>query len=142
MNEIFLSDDLNVITAEINSYKQIAGHSIWEIGRRLNNVKENNLAYGEFLEWLSKVGMDRYEASRFMKVAKELPNVDMFAHLGNKVLYLITTLPEEERFKEHQTSKREVKTQDEMTVRELKELKNRLSEKTSKLKICQKSSTK
>ncbi|HFI0095134.1 TPA: hypothetical protein ACGO9U_001948 [Streptococcus suis] len=40
--------------------------------------------------------MDRYEATRFMKVAKELPNVDMFTHLGNKALYLIATLPEEE----------------------------------------------
>ena len=56
----------------------------------------NNLAHGEFMNWLSKIGMDRYEATRFMKVAKELPNVDMFTHLGNKALYLIATLLEEE----------------------------------------------
>lgn len=37
------------------------------------------------------------EAHRFMKVAKELPNVDMFTHLGNKALYLISTLPEVEK---------------------------------------------
>lgn len=29
-----------------------------------------------------------------MKVAKELPNVDTFAHLGNRALYLVATLPE------------------------------------------------
>lgn len=135
MNEITLSSDINVLTAEINSYKQIAGQSIWEIGRRLNYVKENNLAHGEFVSWLSKVGMDRYEATRFMKVAKELPNVDTFAHLGNKALYLIATLPEEERTKEHATSKGEVKTPDEMTVRELQELKRQLKAKDEQLSL-------
>lgn len=135
MNELSLSSDINVITAEINSYKQIAGQSIWEIGRRLNYVKENNLAHGEFVSWLSKVGMDRYEATRFMKVAKELPNVDTFAHLGNKALYLIATLPEEERSKEHVTSKGKVKTPDEMTVRELQELKRQLKAKDEQLSL-------
>ena len=133
MNELSLSNDINVITAEINSYKQIAGQSIWEIGRRLNYVKENNLAHGEFVSWLSKVGMDRYEATRFMKVAKELPNVDTFAHLGNKALYLIATLPEEERTKEHVTEKGETKTPDEMTVRELQELKKQLKAKDEQI---------
>ena len=52
MNE--LSTDLNVITAEINSFKQIAGQSIWEIGRRLNYVKEHDLAHGEFSKWLKE----------------------------------------------------------------------------------------
>lgn len=42
MNEIQLSKDINILTAEINSYKQLAGQSIWEIGRRLNYVKEND----------------------------------------------------------------------------------------------------
>lgn len=46
-----------------------------------------------------------------MKVAKELPNVRTFAHLGLKALSLITTLPEEERTKEHVTEKGETKKQ-------------------------------
>ena len=133
MNEIQLSKDINILTAEINSYKQIAGQSIWEIGRRLNYVKENDLVHGEFVSWLSKVGMDRYEATRFMKVAKELPNVDTFAHLGNKALYLIATLPEEERTQPHETAKGETKTPDEMTVRELQELKKQLKAKDKQI---------
>lgn len=132
MNE--LSTDLNVITAEINSFKQIAGQSIWEIGRRLNYVKEYDLAHGEFMKWLDSIGFEHTEAKRFMKVAKELPNSDTWHHLGNRALYLIATLPEEEREKEHTTSKGETKTVDEMTVRELQELKKQLKEKEKQIK--------
>lgn len=133
MQEIALSTDLNVLTAEINSYKQIAGQSIWEIGRRLNYVKENDLAHGEFIEWVNSLGMDRTEAFKFMKVANELPNVETLQHLGNTALYLITQLPEEEREKEHVTSKGETKTPDEMTVRELQELKKQLKAKEEQI---------
>ncbi|XBG82783.1 hypothetical protein V4S33_06705 [Enterococcus cecorum] len=132
MNE--LSTDLNVITAEINSFKQIAGQSIWEIGRRLNYVKEHDLAHGQFIEWVNSIGFDRTEAYRFMKVANELPNVDTWQHLGSRALFLIATLPEEEREKEHTTSKGETKTVDEMTVRELQELKKQLKEKEKQIK--------
>lgn len=131
MNE--LSTDLNVITAEINSFKQIAGQSIWEIGRRLNYVKEHDLAHGQFIEWVNSIGFDRTEAYRFMKVANELPNVDTWQHLGSRVLFLIATLPEEERDKQHTTSKGETKTVDEMTVRELQELKKQLKEKEKQI---------
>ena len=133
MNEISLSSDINVISAEINSYKQIAGQSIWEIGRRLNYVKKNDLSHGGFINWLSTIGMDRYEATRFMKVATELPNVGTFAQLGNKALYLIATLPEEERTKQHEISKGEIKTPDQMTVRELSELKKQLKQKDERI---------
>lgn len=131
MNE--LSTDLNVITAEINSFKQIAGQSIWEIGRRLNYVKEHDLAHGQFIEWINSIGFDRTEAYRFMKVANELPNVETLQHLGTTALYLITQIPEEERQKEHTTSKGETKTVDEMTVRELQELKKQLKEKEKQI---------
>lgn len=131
MNE--LSTDLNVITAEINSFKQIAGQSIWEIGRRLNYVKEHDLAHGEFMKWLNSIGFEQTEANRFMKVANELPNSATLHNLGSTALYLIATLPEEERQKEHTTSKGETKTVDEMTVRELQELKKQLKEKEKQI---------
>ncbi|WP_270273449.1 DUF3102 domain-containing protein [Enterococcus gallinarum] len=133
MNEIQLSKDINILTAEINSYKQLAGQSIWEIGRRLNYVKENDLAHGEFGKWLKKINIEHSEANRFMKVAKELPNYDTWQNLGNRALYLVATLPEEERSKEHVTSKGEVKTPDEMTVRELQELKKQLKAKDEQI---------
>ena len=133
MNEIALSSDINVITAEINSYKQIAGQSIWEIGRRLNYVKENDLSHGEFGSWVESIGIDRSEAFKFMKVAERLPNVETFQHLGSTALYIMTTIPEEERTKQHETSKGETKTPDQMTVRELSELKKQLKQKDERI---------
>lgn len=133
LNEISLSSDINVITAEINSYKQIAGQSIWEIGRRLNYVKENDLSHGEFGSWVESIGIDRSEAFKFMKVAERLPNVETFQHLGSTALYIMTTIPEEERTKQHETSKGETKTPDQMTVRELSELKKQLKQKDERI---------
>jgi|SRR5699024_9649026 len=122
-----LSDDLNVITAEIQSYKQIAGQSIFEIGRRLKHVKENDLVHGEWISWLESIDMNRKTAHRFITVYDRLPeDVSSMGHLGVTALYEIATLPEEEREKEHVTSKGETKTPDEMTVRELQELKRQL----------------
>ena len=133
LNEIALSSDINVITAEINSYKQIAGQSIWEIGRRLNFVKENDLAHGEFGDWLKSISLNHHEANRFMKVAKEIPNSTTYNNLGSNALYLLSTLPEEERTKQHETSKGETKTPDQMTVRELSELKKQLKQKDERI---------
>src|SRR5699024_10608393 len=63
------------------------------------------------------------------KVAKELgSNTTTLSDLPFTTLYEIATLPEEERRKEHVTSKGETKTPDEMTVRELQELKRKLRE--------------
>jgi Protein of unknown function (DUF3102) len=126
-----LSNDLNVITAEINAYKQIAGEAIFEIGKRLKHVKENDLAHGQFGKWLESVGFDRHQASRFIRVYEELSDSDLrtCANLGFRVLYEIATLPPEEREKPHVIpSTGETKTVDEMTVRELREVKKALKE--------------
>lgn len=132
MNELSLSNDINVITAEINSYKQIAGQSIWEIGRRLNHVKANDLVHGEFANWYEKIGLERHFVQRSMKVAKELKSPTL-GNLSDTALYLVATLPEEERTKEHTTKKGETKTPDEMTVRELQELKKQLKAKDEQI---------
>ena len=122
MNEIALSDNLAQIELEINHHKQIAGQSIWEIGRRLNHVKEHDLAHGQFGKWLKKIEINQRVANQFMKVANEIPNSSTYSNLGYNVLYLIATLPDEEK----QTQLDRIEKGDNPTVRELQEVKRQL----------------
>src|SRR5690625_2934039 len=114
-----LSEDINTITAEINAYQRVAGEAIFEIGRRLKHVKENDLAHGEWSKWCEvEVGIDRSTGNKFIRVYEELAeNVGTYPRLGLRALYEIATLPPDEREAEHTTSKGETKTPDEMTVR-------------------------
>lgn len=132
MNELALPNDLNQIEFEINHHKRVAGNSIWEIGRRLRHVKENNLAHGEFGKWLEKIKFSHDQANKMMKIAEEL-NSESTRNIGVEALYLIATLPEEEREKEHSTSSGDSKKVDEMTVKELQDLKRQLKEKDQQI---------
>ncbi|RNM18856.1 MULTISPECIES: DUF3102 domain-containing protein [Staphylococcus] len=130
MDELQLSNDLTTIETEIKSYQNIAGQSIFEIGRRLKHVKENDLAHGEFGKWLEKVNLNQRVAQQMIKIY-DTPELKtrMSSNLGMQALYEIATLPEPERTKEHTTSSEETKTPDEMTVRELRELKKQLKQR-------------
>lgn len=122
MNDLILSNSLAQIELEISHHKQIAGQSIWEIGRRLNHVKENDLTHGQFTKWVENQGIAVREAQRMMKVASELPNATTWSHLGSRALYLIATLPEEEKQEQIQR----IEDGDTPTVRELQEVKRKL----------------
>lgn len=126
MNEITLSDNLQQIELEINHHKNIAGQSIWEIGRRLNHVKENDLAHGEFINWLKKIEISHSQAKKMMKISNEFPNGSTSNYLGTEALYLIATLPEEEK----QAQLEKVEKGDNPTVRELQEVKRKLERLT------------
>ncbi|WP_179223827.1 hypothetical protein [Paenibacillus tyrfis] len=138
--ELALSTDIHVITAEINAYKRIAGEAIFEIGRRLKLVRsaqstsddagERTLAQqreqaGGWIRWLTEhVDFDRTHAHRFITVFSEMGDVGMYQQMGLRALYEITTLPSEERERPHTVpSTGAIKTVDEMTVRELREVK-------------------
>ncbi|RIL71331.1 DUF3102 domain-containing protein [Staphylococcus devriesei] len=129
MNELQLSNDLTTIETEIKSYQNIAGQSIFEIGRRLKHVKENDLAHGEFGKWLEKVNLNKSQASKFITIVENHQEEISTSKKSMNILYEIATLPEPERTKEHTTSSGETKTPDEMTVRELRELKKQLKQR-------------
>ena len=147
MNEIaVLSDDINVITAEINAYQRVAGEAIFEIGRRLHEVKYNPLKFGlpsgtdkegrtivargAWGEWLIEIGIEDSVARRFIIIHTELgegKRVTGHDRLGIKALYEISQLAPEQRGQPHTIpSTGETKTVDEMTVRELREVKAEL----------------
>lgn len=130
MNEIALSNNLSQIELEIKHHKQIAGQSIWEIGRRLQHVKENNLIHGDFGKWLDDIKISHSEARKMMTIAKQLSsNRSTLNDLGKSALYLIATLPEEE--KQEQIEK--IEQGESPTVRELQEVRRRLKLKDQAL---------
>lgn len=123
MQEIQLSNNLKQIELEINHHKNIAGQSIWEIGRRLNHVKENDLAHGEFGKWLEKITISHDQANKMMRISKSI-NSESTRNIGIEALYLIATLPEEEK----QVQLERVEQGDNPTVRELQEVRRKLKE--------------
>lgn len=126
MNELELSNDLTQITTEIKTYQSIGGQAIFEIGKRLKKVKDEDLAHGQYLNWLESINMNRRMASKFVKVVEELPNETTSSHIGVQALYEIATMPEEEREKPQQLESGETKKPDEMTIKELREVKRQL----------------
>ncbi|SUN47611.1 Protein of uncharacterised function (DUF3102) [Streptococcus dysgalactiae subsp. dysgalactiae] len=132
MNELTLSNNLQQIELEINHHKNIAGQSIWEIGRRLNHVEENDLAHGEFGKWLEKVKINQSTANKMMKIVKKLPNSYTYTNLGLTALDLIATLPDDKK----QEQIERIENGDNPTVRELQEIKrenNRLKAENARL---------
>ncbi|HEN9186201.1 TPA: DUF3102 domain-containing protein [Streptococcus agalactiae] len=132
MNELALSDNLAQIELEINHHKNIAGQSIWEIGRRLKHVKENDLTHGNFMNWYQSIGLDKDFVSKSMTISSELPNFETFRNLGTSALYLIATLPDEQK----QEQIERIESGDNPTVRELQEIKrenNRLKSENARL---------
>nr|WP_253829845.1 DUF3102 domain-containing protein [Bacillus cereus] len=137
-----LSTDINVITAEIKSYQQIAGQSIFEIGKRLKHVKENDLVHGEWIDWIEKrCNFSRMQANRFIQAYEQFQNVT--TSLQTSKIFELIQLPLEidrQRFIEEPhtiPSTGEEKTVDAMTVREVREVKKALKEKDKLLQQAQ-----
>ena len=129
-SSVELSHNLTTVTTEIKAYQSIGGQAIliFEIGRRLKWVKENDLAHGEFGKWLKSLDIERTFATRAMKITSELDSNYATGHnLGRKALYEIATMPSDERDKPQKLDSGEIKKPDEMTVRELRETKRKLA---------------
>lgn len=135
MNEIELSDDLTNIEDEILFFTQRTQRSLWELGRRFKHVKENDLAHGNFMDWYENLGFGKNFVSDAIKIAEEFPN---FPTLGNfksdTALRLASHLPKEVREKEHTLDSGETKTTNEMTVRELEEVKRKNKQQERRIK--------
>ncbi|WP_413630615.1 DUF3102 domain-containing protein [Paenibacillus polymyxa] len=130
---------LPTITAEINAFKRVAGEAIFEIGRLLKSVRDAKLdstdrelrklaqqreEAGGWIRWLEEhVDFDRSHAHRFISVFDEMGDVGTYQRLGLRALYEIATLPPDERTREYTLKSGVTKGPDEMTVRELREVK-------------------
>jgi DNA repair exonuclease SbcCD ATPase subunit len=89
--------DIDVITAEIQFYKTQAGEAILEIGKRLNEAKDQ-LDHGEWLDWLrDRVEFSDATAQRFMRLAREYTNPSPVTDLGSSKALILLALPPDER---------------------------------------------
>lgn len=97
LDELFDQRDIDIITEEINFYKQQAGMAILEIGKRLAEAKMQ-LSHGEWLPWLEeKVEFSERSAQQYMRLWKEYGKSATVADLGVRKALVLLALPESER---------------------------------------------
>lgn len=98
MNEITLSNDLNVLTTEIFNYQQLGGQVIFEIGKRLKHIKENDLVHGEWTRYCEEtLKTSRYYVNKYIKVYEKLKDTDRNFSFGLNKMYEIATMEDEQR---------------------------------------------
>lgn len=126
--------NLDSIREQILAYSVQLTHSYWEIGRRLHYAKQSLLSEDGFLPWIETLYIDYPEANRMMYIAKNLPNMKCYEHLGLSLLYLIATIPEEHRQKIYTLPSGQRKYLHQMSQLELRTVKRLL--KAGQLESC------
>ena len=126
--------DLSKVREQILAYSVQVTRSYWEIGRRLHFAKSFLLSEEGFLPWLDTTYISYDEANRMMFVAKNLPKVACYEHLGLSLLYLIATIPEEHRQKIYTLPSGQRKYLHQMSQLELRTVKRLL--KAGQLESC------
>ena len=122
------------VSDQIIAYSVQLTRSYWEIGRRLRYAKLFLLPEEDFLPWLDRLYIDYDEANRMMYVAKNLPKMKCYEHLGLSLLYLIATIPEEHRQKIYTLPSGQRKYLHQMSQLELRTVKRLL--KAGQLESC------
>ena len=122
------------VSDQIIAYSVQLTRSYWEIGRRLRYAKLFLLPEEDFLPWLDRLYIDYDEANRMMYVAKNLPKMECYEHLGLSLLYLIATIPEEHRQKLYTLPSGQHKYLYQMSQLELRTVKRLL--KAGQLETC------
>ena len=85
------------ITGEINTYKEQAAMSIWEIGKRLSEAKDL-LRHGQWLPWLTRfVDFSERQAQLDIKIFTAYSKSDTVSDLGLKKALILAALEPEER---------------------------------------------
>lgn len=130
-----LSNDINVITKEILLYQDKIWNSWLEIGKRLKHVKEHDLSHGQFGKWVTEaLGMNQATASRLIKAYVQFGNLTTSSKIDSGKAFEMLSLPgsiDRQQFIEQEhviPSTGMHKTVEQMTVKELREVKKSIIE--------------
>ena len=129
MNDLTLSGELAIITAEIQAFKNVAGQAVFEIGRRLADVRDRDLAHGQWDVWCNAhLKMSRRQANKYIRVFERFSNGKLTSHSTVEALDALVDFSDEQLQESHIIpSTGETKTVDEMTRREITEVKQALA---------------
>jgi hypothetical protein len=133
---VILSNDINVLTAEINSYKQLAGQSIFEVGKRLKKIRDDKLSerYGGWYAWIKTVEITPQTATRLIQAYEQFGERTASYGLQIGKIFELLSLPKDiDRLGFIETrhtipATGEKKTVESMTLKELREVKKALKE--------------
>jgi DnaJ-domain-containing protein 1 len=120
--------DLKTIEQRIKEYKAKIGCSIFEIGRYLKHVKENDLVHGQWEQWLRSIDIAPQTARKMIQAYEQFGNRSMSSGLSTSKIFELLSLPRDidrQEFVEKLhviPSTGELKTVDEMTIKEIREV--------------------
>lgn len=131
-----LSDDINVLTAEIKVDLQGISEGIFRVGARLKKVRDNPEKYGfegyrDWERWCKEeFAMTRGTANKFIRVFERFGSGSLGSRLPSSitVLYELTSFTDEELERPRQMPDGTVKKLTEMSRREIEEVKRALKE--------------
>lgn len=134
MDELITIRRIEESEAVIKANENVVGIGIWNIGNELKHIRDNKTytqkGYSDFQEYCEKgLNYSRSMAYNFIEIAEKYPRVQSIGHIGVAKLLEVAKLPEETR-----TAVLEHAPLNDMTVKEVQELRRQLQERERQIK--------